>query len=368
MRKDTQLLRRSFTYNGKRYEVYGKNNSELVRKQTEKIEKLKRGEVLIDSAMTVSQWAEKCIDTYKTNLGDYSLKIYKQRMNACILKDIGQLKLKDVKPLTCQTCLNKQEGKSKFQINATYQMLNFIFQKAVDNELLNRNPAKHITKPQGTYHPRRALTVYEEEIFLSAVQDHPHKLMFLLMYGCGCRPSEAYAVEGRDFQQIDGRLYLHIRGKKTKSADRYVPVPDCVLEALPDKLDPFKLVCTTKNGTPIGMQGQKRAWKSLERLMNIAMGCKVYRNELIPPYPLATDLCSYCLRHTFCTNLQKRGIDIRTAQYLMGHSTIEMTANIYTHTQLDHIDEIYEDIITKPQKREVKKETARTNLRLVACN
>ena len=63
----------------------------------------------------------------------------------------------------------------------------------------------------------------------------------------------------------------------------------------------------------------------------------MYRNQLIPPYPLANDLCAYCLRHTFCTNLQKKGVDLRTAQYFMGHESIEMTANIYTHVDFEII-------------------------------
>ena len=65
--------------------------------------------------------------------------------------------------------------------------------------------------------------------------------------------------------------------------------------------------------------------------MNISMGCEVYRNALVPPYPLAEDFVPYCLRHTYCTDLQKKGVDIRVAQYLMGHADIQMTANIYTH-------------------------------------
>ena len=39
-----------------------------------------------------------------------------------------------------------------------------------------------------------------------------------------------------------------------------------------------------------------REWS--ERAMNISMGCKTYRNALIPPYPLAADFVPYCLRHT----------------------------------------------------------------------
>lgn len=40
-----------------------------------------------------------------------------------------------------------------------------------------------------------------------------------------------------------------------------------------------------------------------------------------------------------CTNLQKKGVDIRTAQYLMGHSDITLTANIYTHADRTTITE-----------------------------
>lgn len=67
------------------------------------------------------------------------------------------------------------------------------------------------------------------------------------------------------------------------------------------------------------------------------MGCKVYRNELIPPYPLADDLVPYCLRHEYCTNLARMGIDIRQAQRLMGHADIKMTANIYTNFEKEDL-------------------------------
>lgn len=56
------------------------------------------------------------------------------------------------------------------------------------------------------------------------------------------------------------------------------------------------------------------------------------------------DLTAYCLRHTYCTNLQKQGVDIRTAQYLMGHSSIQMTAKIYTHIGIEQLSNEYSRI------------------------
>lgn len=346
MRKDSNLKRKTFTYEGKRYDVYGKNERELIRKQTEKIESLKRSEIQIESSMTVRAWSEQFIKAYKQNcMKDYVLDNYKYQLDHYILEEIGNVKLKNVRPLMCQNVLNALEGKSTSLIHKVRVQMNEMFEKAVENDLINKNPAKSITEPKGTKNTRRALTAREESAFLAAAKKHDHGLLFMFMWGCGCRPSEAENICGRDIQTIDDRLYLHIRGSKTDAADRYVPIPNEVVEMLPEKLDPFLPLVMTKEGNKISARRQRGAWQHMEYLMNIELGCKTYRNKLMPPYPLADDLCSYCLRHTFCTNLQRRGVDIRTAQKLMGHSDIRMTANIYSHTTVEDISNDYDRII-----------------------
>jgi site-specific recombinase XerD len=71
--------------------------------------------------------------------------------------------------------------------------------------------------------------------------------------------------------------------------------------------------------------------------MNILLGCRVYRNQLIPPFPLRESFVPYDLRHTFCTDLARKGVDIRIAQKLMGHSSINITSDIYTHVDSQQI-------------------------------
>ena len=65
-------------------------------------------------------------------------------------------------------------------------------------------------------------------------------------------------------------------------------------------------------------------------------GMQNIQKQADPSYPLAPDLVAYCLRHEYCTELARKGVDIRQAQKLMGHATIIMTANIYTN--LDNSD------------------------------
>lgn len=353
--KERQRL--SFRFEGKPYCVYGYSDRELERKKTEKIEALKRNELIIESTMTVRAWSEQFIKAYKRNaMKDYTLDNYEYQLDHYILEQIGDVKIKNVKPLMCQNILNDLEGKSTSLIHKVRIQMNEMFEKAVENDLISKNPAKNITEPKGTKGTRRALTSREESAFLAAAKKHRHGLLFMFMWGCGCRPSEAENICGRDIQEIDGNMYLHIRGTKTKAADRYVPIPQEVRDMLPDRLDPFLPIVRTKEGNKISARRQRGAWKHMEYLMNIELGCKTYRNQLVPPYPLAADLCSYCLRHTYCTNLQRRGVDIRTAQKLMGHSDIRMTANIYSHTTVEDIAQNYDIIAGNKAISEAKNE------------
>lgn len=47
---------------------------------------------------------------------------------------------------------------------------------------------------------------------------------------------------------------------------------------------------------------------------------------------VSDDLVLYCLRHTYCTDLETAGVPINIAKYLLGHSDIAVTSKIYTHT------------------------------------
>lgn len=51
---------------------------------------------------------------------------------------------------------------------------------------------------------------------------------------------------------------------------------------------------------------------------------------LYPEKPLP-HITPHVCRHTFCTNMAGAGMDPKVLQYIMGHSEIEVTMNVYTH-------------------------------------
>ena len=72
-------------------------------------------------------------------------------------------------------------------------------------------------------------------------------------------------------------------------------------------------------------KGRKR---DLSLRENVEKYNKIYR---IPMPKVTPHVC----RHTFCSNMEKSGMNPETLQYIMGHSDISVTLNVYTHVQFD---------------------------------
>lgn len=75
---------------------------------------------------------------------------------------------------------------------------------------------------------------------------------------------------------------------------------------------------------------------------------KIYKVELPKITP-------HICRHTYCTNMAKSGIAVKTLQYLMGHADIATTLNVYTHLKLEDAKDELEQMKVREQ---LKKELA----------
>lgn len=321
---------KSFTYEKKRYYVHADTEKDAIMKMANKLRDLEEGRVTVNGNMLVKDWTKQCIETYKTGQREVTKRAYVRKVNHAIVEKIGNMQMKNVKPLHCQSVLNALDGMSKSHIREIHNALKFIFGKAVTNNIIVSNPAEDLVRPQGTKTYRRAITEQEREHIVKVGKTDRRYYLYLLILFCGCRPSEAAEAMGRDIVNVQGYNMLHIRGTKTEMADRHVPIPDDLYAIIKDTpLDEY--IAQRSTGSPIKYDYRAKLWKSFKRQLNISMGCKTRRNELIPPFPLAPDLVPYCLRHTYCTDLARKGIDIRIAQKLMGHADIKMTANIYTN-------------------------------------
>ena len=330
----TDKKRYWFTVDGVRYSVYASNDREAGKKIAEKTQKIH----IKESSMRLKEWADFCIDTYKVNCSENTLQHLRWVSDKCVVNVLGNVPIKTVRAVDCQRCLNACKGKSKAHIKYVHDMLRFLFHRALVDGLIQEDPTLHLVKPKGTEGHRRACTKEEREAVLEVGKTQRRYYVYLLMMLCGCRPSEAYEVKGEDIKQIDGRPFLHIRGTKTERSDRLVPIPKELYQII-KKTAPRAYVSPTDGGNKQG-NNSKRAWEHFRYHLDIYLGAPTYRNKVLETR--TEGLTPYCLRHEYCTELARKGIDIRTAQKLMGHSSINLTANIYTNLE---VNDIAKDVI-----------------------
>ena len=175
---------------------------------------------------------------------------------------------------------------------------------------------------------------------LEVLDGHRGEIFCKLMLYCGLRGGEVAALLWEDVDLDRGVIHVKralkkdgtIGEPKTAAGVRTVPIPSHFIPTLKKAVtSPFLPVCVNTQGKPYTNTSKKLLWQNVKREMNIAMGCQVFRNQLMPPLPLQEPFKMHFLRHTYCTDLEKAGVPINIAKVLMGHSSIAVTAQIYTH-------------------------------------
>ena len=339
--KKTKSARVFFTYEGKRYSCRGATLAEANQKVGALRLSLERGEIGISGKMTVRRWTEEWLETYKKPDIGYGAYIdYVGRIKV-INNEIGSMSLKSVNDTYLKKVLNLTAGKSKPYITKMHQTICAIFKQAYRSRLISNDPSEYLTMPVGTVAKRRSITPVERKHVLSVAETHRAGLWICIMLYAGLRPAECRAL---DWRHVDFKArMIHVRAAmkhmtrdigKPKSAAgvRDIPMKDELHDMLlKHKGDPFAPVLMRKTGIRHTASSMKMLWRSFERALDISMGAKTYRNK-VTVHAVAPDLVPYCLRHTYCTDLQDAGVPINVARYLMGHADISTTAKVYTDT------------------------------------
>ena len=266
--------------------------------------------------------------------------MYDEKYNGYIKRRIGHMKLRGVKDVHLQKILNEQSGMSKSHVEKLRRVMQELFSRARKSRLIVYDSSEDLTLPAVKDGSHRSITDEERAVILAVAENHPAGLWVLTLLYTGMRPGEAAALNWADIDFKRNEINIHsalesgsnrIKAPKTEAGNRPIPMHmDLAWRLKEKKGDPFSPVFTTKSGGRHNSGSISRLWKSFKRAMNIHMGVKVVRNKLTADL-VAEDLTMYCLRHTFATDCARAGIPLETVRWLMGHSDISTTANIYQH-------------------------------------
>ena len=370
---------------GRRHWVRGQTEQEVADKIAAIKEAVKRGEDRVDGKMTVRAWSEIWLREYvdpkarepgeakkRGTMTAQSCRMYHSKTEGYILPAIGHMRIAEVKDVHLQRLLNVQADMSDSHIKKLRIVLSSMFHQAHKSRLIPYDPAEDLELPAADAGSRRSLTDYEREILLQVAATHKHGLWIRFLLATGIRPGESAPLQIYDLvfdsTQPHVRIYKDIEGgtndmvsePKTAAGIRKVPLPASLIPDLKRavhgrELDEY-LFPARDGKSMVTASGIASRWRSFAYQMDLAMGAEHTPNGHIydpadlnpdgsPMYPdpddptvprnghrIAPDLCLYCLRHTYCTDLQKKEVPLTAAKYVMGHSNISTTADIYGHS------------------------------------
>lgn len=348
--KHMGLYRASATYHGVKYDLHAKSKKDLKAKVEQKKREIDSG--IVSGDMQVSVWANKWFDSYIVpRLSGKVLHDKRAMLDHYILPAIGQMTMRNVRAVHLQSilynlCCSESYGRK------IMQTIKQMFRAARQNKIIPDDPSEDLQLPKLTKEKRRrAITPAERDLLTAAALNHRGGCWVMLQLWCGLRPSEAAAIQKTDLMSGD-MLHVYkavdrntgkIKSTKTENGVRDVPIPNAFRDFLLqwpywDRLQPFDYIVTTQAGNILRDGGQRSMWRSLRRDMDIRNGAVLYRNAIVQS-TLAEDFTPYCLRHTYCTDLQAAGVPINVARELMGHSDISVTSRIYTHSSTEAISD-----------------------------
>ena len=266
--------------------------------------------------------------------------------------EIYNIKLKSLKVIDVQRYFNKlyQKDVSNSLLSTTNKIIAPCIRYAYNNGYIIKDFSRMYSVPKKSETNDKKVkpfTLEEQKKFLKAIEGHRHEVLFLVALYTGLREGEILALTWNDIDFIKNTItvsktvsivvditkesrskgYISIGTPKTVKGNRVVPLPDFLVKRLKQyklfkKEESLKIgiqfkesnnLFTTRKGTMLSAVNLQRMFKEI--LLKASIENRKFHD----------------LRHTYATRLFELGESAKTVQELLGHSSISMTLDIYTH-------------------------------------
>ncbi len=355
---------------GNRHSIYGKTLEEL-RMLEEQVKKdILNGVEQSTNNSTINDFYERWVHI-KRGLKENTFQNYKYMYMQYVYDDFGRNKLTGVKKSDIRCFYNYLREERHLQvttIDTIQNVLHQIFDLAVEDEVIYRNPTDHALKELKRAHGDdgrkiKALTVEEQEMFedflnRSALYKHWQPL-FTVMLWTGMRVGEAAGLRWCDidldkeiidvnhtvvvYHHEEERAKKNINSTKTEAGKRLIPMTKRVKEAFIQEKE-YQEEIGLKSVSTFGkfsdfifvnrfglVQHQGTVNKALRRIIRDCNYDEFDRCEKTGKEPrLLPHFSSHVLRHTFATRMCEANINPKAVQDILGHKDFETTMNIYT--------------------------------------
>lgn len=351
-RKDGIYQYRYKDIHGKNQYAYASNLSELREKEKTIQQDLDKGIDYTKGKMSLLELVERYV-SLKENVR-YNTKVgYNFVLNILKEEPFAKRSIKDIKVSDVQLWVKKlsNDGRGYSTLTSIRGVVKPAFQMAVNDDIIVKNPFEFKLTEVVTNdsQKRQALTDAQRDTWMEFIRTDPTYCKyydeFIVLLHTGMRVSEFCGLtfndidfEGRtirvDHQLIrerGGRYYAETT--KTESGRRYIYMDDEVLASMRNiiasrpKVDIEMVIDGFSGFIMLDKNKRPKVALHIENEFRWAMKKfkKLHPDILLPP------ITPHVFRHTYCTNMYDKGISTKSLQYLMGHSEVRTTMNIYTH-------------------------------------
>ena len=334
--------------------IYGDTLKELDKNYRDFMQLMEKGIILEHQDIIYRELHRLWIDNVKKGtLKPQTMMKYYER-EAFINSYLGDMKPRDIKKSHIEKIRSDLIAASQpTKFNYALSDIRAVMRYAMDDGIILRDVTASVKRLKYEPPKKRPLTLEERRLLEQADLNPAERCFTSLLLYTGIRRNECLALTTDDinFKKRTIRICKTVvptnrvadivqEMTKTSAGHRIVPIAAPLMPVLQE-------YCSDKDGpillTPAGCYYRTRTfqkfWKGILDKMAVANDGQ----------PVASDIKPHMFRHTYASDLYKAGVDIKQAQYLLGHTDIATTLDTYTHfgyldIKIEKMEDYYETV------------------------
>jgi len=328
--------------------VEGKQQYKYFKTQREAREWVQKTTIQVDEGLTYlstrttfKEFMQYWLDSVEPSIRSNTIRQYAYVVNNHIPDRLGRVKLLDLRPDMIQVLINMKldEGLSTRTVELIYAVLRRALNQAVQQGILLRNPIKGVAKPKPKRPEMVTLTDTQVRTLLLAVRGTRYDALYQIAVTTGMRKGEILGLKWGDLDW--GNCRLHVQRQllripneglvfsepKSKAGRRVIVVGKATIDKLRthqtlqqkerqfagDRWQESDLIFPSTIGTPMEPRNVIRHFKD------------TLREAFLP------NVRFHDLRHTAATLMLQQGTHPKIVQERLGHASISLTLDTYSH-------------------------------------
>lgn len=294
------------------------------------------------SSVTIGVVGKKCIDDKRSRITSETYKEQMMIFNTWF-KSLHDIPINKVKPHQIKACFESVDHLSTSRKNKGYDILNTIFEYAITYYGLEINPMKRIERFKKSDDERLKRmdiwTIGQFNTFMDALPDLiKYKAFFRVLFFTGLRKNEALSLTWNDFNGSSLHVWRQWQDEKwstlkTKNSQRDITLDNVTIDYLNQLRSEQQQDEYFASDWFIFNGPKQMGTTSIDVVKQKAI------DKAGLPYIRIHDF-----RHSHASYLISKGVNMYTVSRRLGHSSIQMTIDRYTHLMPDAQDEVVDAI------------------------